>query len=475
MPKDKISFTELTHQVVRESPEPLSFDEIIQRVQAIAPIATKNPKNTIRSAISQSRSVVAAGNGRYGWKPRLITGSAVRLTLSESDLGGKAIELGDDIRELLWPLFFEIQSRSDRSPVHVQLPTGGATQLSLDFLGRGHWGTSGSPEFWDWLKAQHAAPGDHLIFRALDGMAKRYSVEFQPRAARDEEAIAQRNQAVLRAILAFSRSKYDRVMDWDIVSHLMITGHYRQPIPPDPFSEIWTPEVWPSETRQRKNLESRIFGLGQEWNDDEDGDEEWEDDEEWDDWDEDEDWDEEWEDEERNSGMFPGVLGNFSPLRTFTHHLPPEYQPGKKRAPHPSRKAQKGAARTFTLRVTPGAQPDIWRDVEIAEDQTLDDLHLAIQNAFEWKNDHLYSFFMSGRALDLATEIGSPWSDARQHAHQVEVGKLDLEPQRKFLYYFDYAERHEFDVQVVAVNPSAPKKNYPQVVARQGQSPRQYP
>jgi hypothetical protein len=37
MPKPQISFTELTHQVVRESPEPLSFAEIMRRVAAITP------------------------------------------------------------------------------------------------------------------------------------------------------------------------------------------------------------------------------------------------------------------------------------------------------------------------------------------------------------------------------------------------------------------------------------------------------
>ena len=81
MPQDKISYTELAHQVVRESPEPLPFNEIWCRVHAITPIETKNPKGTLRSAIGQSRLIVATGDGRYGWKPRVITGSALRLTL----------------------------------------------------------------------------------------------------------------------------------------------------------------------------------------------------------------------------------------------------------------------------------------------------------------------------------------------------------------------------------------------------------
>jgi len=251
MPKDTPSFTELTHQVVRESPEPLPFREILRRVHAIAPITTRNPEGTIRSAISQSRLIVPTGDARYGWKPRLITGSALRLTLSESDLAGQAVEFDDDLRDALWPSFFESQKRSDRSPVDVRLPGGSVTQLPLDFLGIGCWGTTGSPEFWAWFRTLKAAPGDHLIFRVLDGEARLHSVEFQPRAARDEAAIAQRNQAIVQVALAFLRSKRNGAALWDITSHLLATGQYRHPIPPDPISEIWTPQVWLPEMKDK--------------------------------------------------------------------------------------------------------------------------------------------------------------------------------------------------------------------------------
>ncbi len=89
MPPLKTSYTELTHRVVRESREPLPFDEITRRVSAIEPITTKNPKGTIRNAISQSRLIVNTGDARYGWKYRVIKGSVLRLTLSELDCQGK--------------------------------------------------------------------------------------------------------------------------------------------------------------------------------------------------------------------------------------------------------------------------------------------------------------------------------------------------------------------------------------------------
>jgi hypothetical protein len=443
MPKGiKPNYTELTYQVVRESPDPLPFDEILRRVQAITPIKTKNPKSTIRNAVSQSRLIVATGDGRYGWMPRVLNGSRIRLTLSESDLSNRAIEFGDELREALWPTFFEIQKRADRGPVHVTLPNKTRTQLPLDFLGEGHWGTTGSPEFWMWFEGLNAKAGDHLIFRVIDGEAKSYGIEFQRRSERDEEAVTQRNQTVVQAALELLRKSIGGLAIWDIASRLLATGQYRHSIPPDPLTEIWTRDVWEPELRkkgytggwtpvavdQAELLAKELFGASAK------------------------------------------VYDYDNPP-----DLPDEYQPGPHRQPRPSRKGQKGPVATYILRVNHRALPKVWRDIEIAEDQTLEDLHLMIQRAFNWDNDHLYSFFMSGREWDRQTEIGSPWSDSTQHTHQVTLDSLDLKVRQKFLYLFDYGDNHEFDVRVLKINPSASKGKYPRLVAQEGEAPPQYP
>lgn len=76
----------LVYRVVRDSGKPLLFAEIMRRMNSILPITTRNPKTTIRNAISQSQLVVNTGDGRYGWKDRVINRSVFRLTISETDL-----------------------------------------------------------------------------------------------------------------------------------------------------------------------------------------------------------------------------------------------------------------------------------------------------------------------------------------------------------------------------------------------------
>jgi hypothetical protein len=46
---------------------------------------------------------------------------------------------------------------------------------------------------------------------------------------------------------------------------------------------------------------------------------------------------------------------------------------------------------------------------------------------------------------------------------------------QKFLYLFDYGDEHRFEVQLVEVNPDAPRDvRYPRVLETHGKPPRQY-
>lgn len=63
---------------------------------------------------------------------------------------------------------------------------------------------------------------------------------------------------------------------------------------------------------------------------------------------------------------------------------------------------------SYTFHVSIPNTGRVWRKVELTADQTLEDLHFAIQDAFDFGADHLYSFFMSGRAWDSSTEYTLP-------------------------------------------------------------------
>ena len=435
MHQQKTSYTALAHQVVQASPEPLTVNEIIERVNAITPITTKNPKQTIRNAISQSYLIVTTGDGCYGWKMRLINGSILRHTLQDAEFADKVLYWDDDLQDALWPTFFAPQKYRDRGPVTVELPDNTLSTLALEHFTYKNWGTHATPMFWHWFETLGAKADDHLIFSVLDGEEKRYAVTFETRAERDESAVDARNQAVLDTARKRAKRPWG-VTVWDLTTHLLATGMYRHPVPPDPISEIWS-EYEPEENDapaphpQPKSLSlvSALFGQN---------------------------------------------------LQAYDYEAPPdlprEYDPDQGyRRPRPSRLARRGSVRSYVLRASHRALPEVWRDLELAEDNTLEDLHLLIQQVYGWSDDHLYSFFLSGENWDRGSEIGSPWSDASLHTHHIEMRQLDLQEGQTLLYVFDYGDQHEFDVTVLHIHSLAPKGQYPRTLAYHGESPPQYP
>lgn len=63
---------------------------------------------------------------------------------------------------------------------------------------------------------------------------------------------------------------------------------------------------------------------------------------------------------------------------------------------------------SYTFHVSLPGTGRTWRKIELLETQTLAELHLAIQDAFNFDNDHLYAFYMSGKAWDQDSEYRLP-------------------------------------------------------------------
>ena len=114
-------YTTLTQQVVQTAPVALQMAEIVARVEQLRPITTRSPQQTIRKAIGQCSQIVNLGDGRYGWYPRLLQGSRVRVELKPSDLALERIILGKEVRDLLWPAFFANQIWRDQQPIRLYL------------------------------------------------------------------------------------------------------------------------------------------------------------------------------------------------------------------------------------------------------------------------------------------------------------------------------------------------------------------
>ena len=89
---------------------------------------------------------------------------------------------------------------------------------------------------------------------------------------------------------------------------------------------------------------------------------------------------------------------------------------------------------------------------------------------------------MSGRAWDASTEYVSPdyprglgWlGDDKRMADEVKICPLELKPEQKFLYLFDYGEEWRFEVQFLKRVDSEERATYPRITDGRGPSPSQY-
>lgn len=105
--------------------------------------------------------------------------------------------------------------------------------------------------------------------------------------------------------------------------------------------------------------------------------------------------------------------------------------------------------RTYIFKVSLGRSN--WCKIKLAAHHTFEDLHLHILEAFDLDNDHLYSFFMDGKAWS-DNRIRCPYEEEGIHTKEVKVGEFPLYEKQNFLYLYDYGDEWRFKVQVFKIS-----------------------
>ena len=104
--------------------------------------------------------------------------------------------------------------------------------------------------------------------------------------------------------------------------------------------------------------------------------------------------------------------------------------------------------------VPPGTE----KTIEINGDRSLYSLHLAIQEAFGWDNDHMFSFFLDNKIESSEYEYsGDPLGehhkafprDKSRPADEVEIADLPLEKGKRITYLYDYGDNIVHSVELI--------------------------
>lgn len=156
--------------------------------------------------------------------------------------------------------------------------------------------------------------------------------------------------------------------------------------------------------------------------------------------------------------------------------------------------ADPDAVRLYTLEVflTDGPvsetfarkNPVVCRTIQIRGDQTLEDLHHAIFDAFDREEEHMYEFQFGTGPMDpdgpryvLPGAYETHAGEREAAAGRVDtatIGALNLEVGGSFGYWFDFGDDWWHQINVATVDERVPRGTFPKVTKRVGKSPPQY-
>ena len=80
-------------------------------------------------------------------------------------------------------------------------------------------------------------------------------------------------------------------------------------------------------------------------------------------------------------------------------------------------------------------QPVIWRRLLLRADNTLADLHYAIQITCNWSDDFLHQFKIHGQNIGVPRIHGISYSES---ASKVKLADLQLRKNERFLYEYNF-------------------------------------
>lgn len=115
-----------------------------------------------------------------------------------------------------------------------------------------------------------------------------------------------------------------------------------------------------------------------------------------------------------------------------------------------------------------------YRIIRCLPKHTFESLHLTIQEAFDFDNDHLYSFFLDGKRYSNYA-VNAPYSENPPYTDEVCLRDVRLRNKQRILYIFDYGDQWEFDIIVNIKTGTEINLENPEIIKKAGDSPEQYP
>jgi len=133
----------------------------------------------------------------------------------------------------------------------------------------------------------------------------------------------------------------------------------------------------------------------------------------------------------------------------------------------------------YRFRVILDTQDDVFRDIEILEESTLEDFHNSIVNAFVFDGNEMAAFYISDDDWNQGEEIsqfdlGDGLDDIRL-MNETTLDSVVSKNERKLIYVYDFLSMWTFLIELAEIAEIEDGRDYPNLMFVHGQIPLEAP
>jgi hypothetical protein len=115
-------------------------------------------------------------------------------------------------------------------------------------------------------------------------------------------------------------------------------------------------------------------------------------------------------------------------------------------------------------------KPTIWRRIQVPENYSFWDLHVAIQDAMGWADCHLHQFEVLDPQICEKVFVGVPHEDDFGideiiPGNKTKISKYFLFPKNKALYEYDFGDGWEHEIVLEKILPAESGIKYPRCIS----------
>ena len=133
----------------------------------------------------------------------------------------------------------------------------------------------------------------------------------------------------------------------------------------------------------------------------------------------------------------------------------------------------------YRFRVILDAKEDVLRDIEIDSENTLEELHNSITQAFGFEGNEMASFYVSNEEWAQGEEVAlfdmNEGMDSIRIMNETSIDDVTHREQPRLIYVYDFLSMWTFLVELADTAEADPEQTYPNLMFAHGELPDEAP